>query len=225
MLNETKPISVLNYNENCVCINIAPGKSAILESSEYGEPNVLPLTLDEIRYANNSSIFKNGTLEFPEDIEDEIYDILRINKNDVLKLNDIREILISPTKEGLKKIIAIKSSTDFERVRGQFFKLKAEGYKLTLDVADLINRRYKELANNQVTTRIIIDDADMVSPEKRKISELEKQVAEMKKILEQTLASKTEDSINHVPKASIEMDIEETKHKKSPGRPRKVVSE
>ena len=124
MLNETKPISVLNYNENCVCINIAPGKSAILESSEYGEPNVLPLTLDEIRYANNSSIFKNGTLEFPEDIEDEIYDILRINKNDVLKLNDIREILIAPTKEGLKRIIAIKSSTDFERVRGQFFKLK-----------------------------------------------------------------------------------------------------
>ena len=107
MLNETKPISVLNYNENCVCINIAPGKSAILESSEYGEPNVLPLTLDEIRYANNSSIFKNGTLEFPEDIEDEIYDILRSNKNDVLKLNNIREILIAPTKEGLKELLQL----------------------------------------------------------------------------------------------------------------------
>ena len=62
MLNETKHISVLNYNENCVCINIAPSKSVVLEASEYGEPNVLPLTLDEIRFANNSSIFKNGIL-------------------------------------------------------------------------------------------------------------------------------------------------------------------
>lgn len=218
MLNETKHISVLNYNENCVCINIAPSKSVILEASEYGEPNVLPLTLDEIRFANNSSIFKNGILEFPEDIEDEVYETLRINKGDVLKLNEIRDILISPTKEGLKRIISIKSSSDFERVRGQFFKLKHEGYKLTLDIADLIARRYKELVNNQTVSKIIIDDADVVTNDKTRVAELEKEIAEMKKLLEIAVNSNKKEPAKEQEVTVKKADVQE---KKSPGRPKK----
>lgn len=220
MLNETKHISVLNYNENCVCINIAPSKSVVLEASEYGEPNVLPLTLDEIRFANNSSIFKNGILEFPEDIEDEVYETLRINKGDVLKLNEIRDILISPTKEGLKRIISIKSSSDFERVRGQFFKLKHEGYKLTLDIADLIARRYKELVNNQTVSKIIIDDADVVNNDKTRVAELEKEIAEMKKLLEIAVNSNKKEPVKEQEVTVKKADVQE---KKSPGRPKKTL--
>lgn len=220
MLNETKHISVLNYNENCVCINIAPSKSVVLEASEYGEPNVLPLTLDEIRFANNSSIFKNGILEFPEDIEDEVYETLRINKGDVLKLNEIRDILISPTKEGLKRIISIKSSSDFERVRGQFFKLKHEGYKLTLDIADLIARRYKELVNNQTISKIIIDDADVVNNDKTRVAELEKEIAEMKKLLEIAVNSNKKEPAKEQEVTGKKADVQE---KKSPGRPKKTL--
>lgn len=220
MLNETKHISVLNYNENCVCINIAPSKSVVLEASEYGEPNVLPLTLDEIRFANNSSIFKNGILEFPEDIEDEVYETLRINKGDVLKLNEIRDILISPTKEGLKRIISIKSSSDFERVRGQFFKLKHEGYKLTLDIADLIARRYKELVNNQTVSKIIIDDADVVNNDKTRVAELEKEIAEMKKLLEIAVNSNKKEPAKEQEVTVKKADVQE---KKSPGRPKKTL--
>lgn len=220
MLNETKHISVLNYNENCVCINIAPSKSVVLEASEYGEPNVLPLTLDEIRFANNSSIFKNGILEFPEDIEDEVYETLRINKGDVLKLNEIRDILISPTKEGLKRIISIKSSSDFERVRGQFFKLKHEGYKLTLDIADLIARRYKELVNNQTVSKIIIDDADVVTNDKTRVAELEKEIAEMKKLLEIAVNSNKKEPAKEQEVTVKKADVQE---KKSPGRPKKTL--
>lgn len=220
MLNETKHISVLNYNENCVCINIAPSKSVVLEASEYGEPNVLPLTLDEIRFANNSSIFKNGILEFPEDIEDEVYKTLRINKGDVLKLNEIRDILISPTKEGLKRIISIKSSSDFERVRGQFFKLKHEGYKLTLDIADLIARRYKELVNNQTVSKIIIDDADVVNNDKTRVAELEKEIAEMKKLLEIAVNSNKKEPAKEQEVTVKKVDVQE---KKSPGRPKKTL--
>lgn len=220
MLNETKHISVLNYNENCVCINIAPSKSVVLEASEYGEPNVLPLTLDEIRFANNSSIFKNGILEFPEYIEDEVYETLRINKGDVLKLNEIRDILISPTKEGLKRIISIKSSSDFERVRGQFFKLKHEGYKLTLDIADLIARRYKELVNNQTVSKIIIDDADVVNNDKTRVAELEKEIAEMKKLLEIAVNSNKKEPAKEQEVIVKKADVQE---KKSPGRPKKTL--
>ena len=63
----------------------------------------------------------------------------------MLKFNEIRDILLNPTKDGLTKILSITSLSDFDRVRGQFQKLNYDGYKLTLDVADLIDKRTKEL--------------------------------------------------------------------------------
>lgn len=220
MINELKHISVLNYNENCVCINIAPNKSVVLEAASYDEPTVLPLTLDEIRYANNSSVFKTGTLEFSDDVEDELFKLLRIDKNKVLKLKDIREILLAPTKDGLLKILSITSSSNFDRVRGQFQKLKNEGYKLTLDVADLIDKRYKELFNNQIKTSIVIDDADVVNNDKSRVAELEKEIAEMKKLLEIAVNSNKKESIAEHKESSKDTNKQE---KKSPGRPKKAV--
>lgn len=217
MINELKHISVLNYNENCVCINIAPNKSVVLEAASYGEPTVLPLTLDEIRYANNSSVFKTGTLEFSDDVEDEMYELLRIDKNNILKLKDIREILLSPTKDGLLKILSMTSSSNFDRVRGQFQKLKHEGYKLTLDIDDLIKRRTSELFNNQIKTSIVVDDADTVNNDKSRVAELEKEIAEMKKLLEIAVSS------NDVAENKEHVKVSEVHEKKSPGRAKKTV--
>lgn len=220
MINELKHISVLNYNENCVCINIAPNKSVVLEAASYDEPTVLPLTLDEIRYANNSPVFKTGTLEFSDDVEDEMYELLRINENNVLKLKDIRKILLSPTKDGLLKILSMTSSSNFDRVRGQFQKLKSEGYKLTLDIDDLIKRRTSELFNNQIKTSIIIDDADVVSNDKTRVAELEKEIAEMKKLLEIAVNSNKKEPAKEQEETVKKADVQE---KKSPGRPKKTV--
>lgn len=209
----------MNYNDNCVCINIAPGKSLKFDGASYGSPTTIPLTLDEIKYANNSLVFKTGTLEFPDDIEDELYQELRIDKNKVLKLNEIRNILLNPTKEGLQKILNIKSLSDFDRVRGQFQKLKYEGYKLTLDIANIIETRTRELFNNQIKTSIIVDDAD-IPRDDSKVRDLENQLAEMKMLLEQAILnqnkSEKEESENEIVNTVVEK-------KKSPGRPKKIV--
>ena len=221
-LDTVKHISVLNYNENCVSINVAPNKSMILEAASGEIPTLTPLTLDEIRYANNSNAFKTGVLEFPEELEDEIYNELRIDKDKVLKLKDIREILCYPTKEGLIKILSLNSLSDFDRVRGQFYKLKADGYKLTLDIADIIQRRTKELFNNQVKTNIIIDDADVADPSNKRVSELEKELADMKALMASFMSQQTkekDDALNE----SVESALEEETEKKKPGRPRKTV--
>ena len=206
---------MLNYNDNCVCINIAPGKSLKFDGATYGSPITIPLTLDEIKYANNSSVFKTGMLEFQEDIEDELYKELRIDKNNVLKLKDIKDILLNPTKEGLQRIVSIVSLTDFDRVRGQFQKLRYEGYRLTLDIANIIETRTRELFNNQIKTSIIIDDADVSSNENARVKSLETQLAEMKKMLEETLLAQSN--------ASSDKPIEEStiEKKKSPGRSKK----
>lgn len=225
MLNEVKHISVLNYNENCVCINIAPGKSLLFEESSYGFPTTIPLSLDEIKYANNSNVFKTGTLEFQSDLEDELYDILRIDKDKVLKLSDIREILINPTKSGLQKIISIQSLHDFDRVRGQFQKLKNEGYKLTLDIANIIEKRNEELFKNQIKTDIIIDDADVIK-ENSKVHELEEKLAQMEKLLRASLENK--EIKKDIPKNKIpneEVKTTKTTTRKKPGRPPKAKND
>lgn len=212
-LDTIKHISVLNYNENCVSINVAPNKSMILEAASGEIPTLTPLTLDEIRYANNSNAFKTGVLEFPEELEDEIYNELRIDKDKVFKLKNIREILCHPTKEGLIKILSLNSLSDFDRVRGQFYKLKADGYKLTLDIADIIQRRTKELFNNQVKTNIIIDDADVVDPSNKRVSELEKELADMKALMASFMSQQQNTE-------KVNKTDEKESEKKKPGRPK-----
>lgn len=173
--------------------------------------------MDEIKYVNNSKVFKNGILEFPSDLEDEIYEELRIDKNKVLKLNEIRDILLHPTKDGLTKILSITSLSDFDRVRGQFQKLKYDGYRLTLDVADLIDKRTKELFNNKIKSDVMIEKIDMESKNQKRVDELERQLEEMKAMLAQALATKTEAISENVE------DESKTVVKKSPGRPKKTV--
>lgn len=130
---------------------------------------------------------------------------------------------MNPTKEGLIKIISISTLSDFDRVRGQFQKLKSEGYKLTLDMANVIDTRTRELFNNQIKSNISVDDADVV-PSNKKVEELEQQLAEMKALLLQMNASKQEDKKEVVDTASAKTEEVKTVAKstrKSPGRPRK----
>ena len=175
------------------------------------------MTLDEIKYVNNSKVFKNGILEFPSDLEDELYEVLRIDKDKVLKFNEIRDILLNPTKDGLTKILSITSLSDFDRVRGQFQKLKYDGYRLTLDVADLIDKRTKELFNNKIKSDVMIEKIDMESKNQKRVDELERQLEEMKAMLAQALATRTEAISENVE------DESKTVVKKSPGRPKKTV--
>lgn len=145
---------------------------------------------------------------------------MRIDTSKLLKLSEIRSILLEPTKDGLIKIISITSLSDFDRVRGQFQKLKSEGYKLTLDIADIIERRTKELFNNQVKTSIQIGDADTTnSTDNARVAELEKQLAEMKSLIENSIAVQ---STNKDIDTSTQTEKSEKETiKKSPGRPKK----
>lgn len=198
-------------------MNVAPGKSIRLEPAMNGEPTSTPLTLDEIRYINNGLAFKTGMLEFPSDIEDEVYNELRIDATKVLKLNELRDILINPTKDGLIKILSIASLSDFDRVRGQFQRLKYEGYKLTLDIADIIERRTKELFNNQIKSDIKIEDANLGSKDNGRVDDLERQIAEMKLLIESLTNKATEEKESIVDDQTIETST----IKKTPGRPKK----
>lgn len=121
------------------------------------------------------------------------------------------------------RIISIPTLSDFDRVRSQFQKLKTEGYKLTLDMANVIETRTIELFNNHIKSNISVDDADVVAPSNKKVEELEQQLAEMKALLLQMNASKQNTKVDESKSTTKTAEEKQTVKpvKKSPGRPRK----
>lgn len=228
MIKETEKISVLNYNENRVSLVVAPDKSYSFDPSMDGvTPTVIPMSIDEIRYANNSGAFRNGTLFFDKSHEEDVYETLNIvNWKDILRNSDIKEIILHPTYEGLTKLISIKDSALFERVRTVYQKLIIEGnHDISVRVEQIIKTRYKELLNRQINTSIVLTKKDVPeSVNSAEVDELkaqniamQEQIAQMQKMIEQMMASQ------NASKKTNTDDTSKEESKKSPGRPKKTT--
>lgn len=226
MITQAEKINVLNYNQNKVSVMVSPTESFTFEPSSDGEiPSVIPMTLEQIRYANNYNAFRGGFLFFEKDKEKEIYEELGItNWEGILNNKEIREILLSPSYEGLKKIVDIKDSAVFERVRAAFHKLKVEGTNdVSVRVQQIISTRYKELQNKKVTTSIVIEKKDLIQSVPNKEVEylraenkaMQEQLANMQAMMEKLLTQQSVKTETNEPKK------ETTAPKKSPGRPKK----
>lgn len=224
-MKETEKISVLNYNENRVSVSVAPDKNYSFEPSVDGvTPTVIPMTIDEIRYANNSAAFKNGLLFFDPKKEEEVYEELNItNWKDILSNKDIEDILVRPTYDGLSKIIAINNISVFERVRAMFHKLKQEGdTDISVRVEQIIDTRYSELSNKKIHSEIVLTKKDVpevvnsqeVDELKAQNAAMQEQMVQMQKMIEQMMKAQS----------SSTEKIEEKKEpvKKTSGRPKKT---
>lgn len=226
MITQAEKINVLNYNENKVSVMVSPTESFTFEPSVDGEiPSIIPMSLEQIRYANNYNTFRGGFLFFEKNKEKEIYEELGItNWEGILNNKKIREILLNPSYEGLSKIVDIKDSAVFERVRAAFHKLKAEGTNdISVRVQQIISTRYKELQNKKVTTSIVIEKKDIAQSVPNKEVEslraenraMQEQLANMQTMMEKLLAQQSVKTETNEPKK------ETTAPKKSPGRPKK----
>lgn len=226
MITQAEKINVLNYNENKVSVMVSPTESFTFEPSIDGEiPSVIPMTFEQIRYANNYNTFRGGFLFFEESREKEIYEELGINNwEGILNNKEIRKILLNPSFEGLKKIVDIKDSAVFERVRAAFHKLKSEGTNdVSVRVQQIISTRYKELQNKKVNTSIVLEKKDIVQSVPNKEVEslkaenkaMQEQLTNMQAMMEKLLAQQSVKTETNEPKKEI------TAPKKSPGRPKK----
>ncbi len=228
MITQAEKINVLNYNENKVSVMVSPTDSFTFEPSVDGEiPSVIPMTFEQIRYANNYNTFRGGFLFFENSRAKEIYEELGIsNWGNILNNKEIQDILLNPTYEGLKKIVDIKDSAVFERVRAAFHKLKAEGTNdISVRVQQIISTRYKELQNKKVTTSIVIEKKDLaqsvpnqeVESLKAENKAMQEQLANMQAMMEKLLAQQASTSTTNTSDAKKNS----TTSKKSPGRPKK----
>lgn len=201
---------------------------AIEPAIDSDNPTILPLTLDEILYANaNSMAFKSGILRFPEDIEKEMYeDYLRIpNWESLLTIKQIENIILHPTMEGLTKLVSVKDSGIFDRIRGVFIRLKnTTNDDISLRVEKIIEARGNELRNGIRNTQIVIKARDAVSSVstdevdglKKQNEVLQNQLNEMQAMMAEFLASQKKVNENAV-------ESEKSVVKKKPGRPAKTT--
>lgn len=197
-IRDKQVINVLNYNDSIVVVSTRDNGYAVNPRDiDGGAPSILPLSFSEIEYINsNSNAFKSGYLRFPKEIEEEMYTELRIvGWEDILTNEEIEQILLHPTIEGLQKILSIKSSTVFERVRGIFTVLKNSGDgNISIRVDRIISERYKELVNKKTKTDISLvpkDVASIQSVSTEEVDSLKKQLQEMQAMMTKLLANQS----------------------------------
>lgn len=225
MIKDMKTINVLNYNSSIVVVSTKHDSYTIEPAMDSENPTTLPLTLEEILYINgNSMAFKSGILRFPTDIEKEIYeDYLKIpNWESLLTIKEIEDIILHPTMDGLTKIVNVKDSGIFDRIRGVFIRLKnISNDDISLRVEKIFEARFDELKRGIRNTQIEIKAKDAVSPVsndevdelKKKNEDLQVQLNQMQEMMKQFLATQN---------ANIKSDAT-SNSKKKPGRPAKTT--
>lgn len=188
-ISKTKNYLVLNYNPSPVAVS-TKHDSFLIAGGTREEPTTMPFTIDEIAAINSGSpVFKIGLLFFePEDQED-IYQELRIDKwRDILRDEDIENIILDPTTEGLQKFLDIESDAYFERVRGVFAGLKSIGTDLSTNVEKVINGRYKELSARKRKSEIRLTPITPTTPDSELQNTVKEQAAAMDDMREQMRA-------------------------------------
>lgn len=193
---------VLNYNASPVSISTRYS-SEIVPAGDDHSPSSIPMSLDEIMYANNTGkAFKCGLLMFEDAYKEEIYEELRIsNWREIMTNQDIYDIILNPTIEGLERIIAIDEPLYFDRVYGAYIGLKNAGADITTKVADVLKARRLELKNNKrksaIELRAAKEEANAVS-----YDDMQKKLEEMQAMIEKLTAEKVAESVKDKPKTT-----------------------
>lgn len=180
---EKKFIDVLNCDDNVVVISSLNNKGYTFEPGSVDDPCVIPIPPEEIQYMNSTCpAFKNGVLRFRPDEQKEIFDALGIKGDDVLFIEDIDDAILNPTVENLQRMIDIKSSSQFERIRGRFYRMTNAGEDLSTKVKRLVDDRYKELRAGKRNSELsVVPAAKSPSDVKTELETAKAQMAEMQK--------------------------------------------
>lgn len=161
-IDNTSMITVLNYMPCPIIVN-SNITSYKFEPCINGTPSMQIIPYSELKVINSTSnIFREGYLFFEHENKNTLYESLGIKEwQSILSQEDIKNIILNPTKEGLQKLIDIKTISYFERIRGVFSKLRKSGkYDISIRVQNIIETRYKELYRGVVNTKIMINPID-----------------------------------------------------------------
>lgn len=195
MLDKSKLYMVINYGKSPVAVASRSGSMMIAAADKDGRPSEQPFSLDEIVEINSiCGCFKLGLLQFEEEYEAEIYELLRIhNWRDIMTDAQIEDILLHPTLDTLQKIIDIKDPLYFERVRGIYTGLKSIAADVPGKVDMVIQERSREFMRKVTTSSIqLVPKAE----ENAEVEALKEQMAKMQEQMAALVAEKKSVTVN-----------------------------
>ena len=202
-IKENVSIPVLNYNESNVCIptNIS---THILPPAVDGVPSVDYLSFAEINYVNGiSDCFRTGMVRFDDNDKEEVYSALNIaNWENILTNDEIRDILLNPTIDGLQRIIDVTNRSIFDRIRTIFVSLKENtDNDISNRVIKIMETREQEFKRGVYKTQIVLKPKDIpeksvsndeINAIKEQNAMLMEQLAEMQKMIASLKSDKSE---------------------------------
>ena len=211
--NDIRVYSELPFQINLV----GQHREYIFPACADGESTMNYVDWADIEYAHSrGNLFSAGLLIFKEDEQEEIYRELGIRdwKNKVWFDKDIVDAIENPTLEKMQRVIDIKDSLTFERIRGKVVLYTNKGKDISQKVVNIVEQRYRELQAGVRSSKIVIRPTDVEKPVSAdEVEDLKKQLSHMQKLMEQ-MASQQMVNVNN--------ETEESQ-KQEPATPKKPV--
>jgi len=181
-------IALLNYNPFAVHAVTETRTYVIDPCLNENIPTFVNVSFSDVEYINSqSNAFRTGLLFFKDNQKEEIYKELSIfDWKDILTNKEIKDIMLNPTMDGLKKLLNVKDVVTFDRIYATLVSLQnSNSYDLSNRVIKVIEARQKEIRRRMFNTQIILQERDTAPAKKSEdVSELKAQNAEMAKKLE-----------------------------------------
>ena len=156
-IKENLAIKLYNYNPFVLSVTTNIRTYQLDPCYDMEIPTFATVTYAELDYFNSvSSALRNGMIVIDESVRDEVYEALHIIDTDKILFNeDIEEILIHPTREGLEKIISNTDESVFNRANGIYVGLINNGeHDISNRVTNIITMRRDEIRRGMLKTQI-----------------------------------------------------------------------
>lgn len=156
-IKENLAIKLYNYNPFVLSVTTNIRTYQLDPCYDMEIPTFATVTYAELDYFNSvSSALRNGMIVIDESVRDEVYEALHIIDTDKILFNeDIEEILIHPTREGLEKIISNTDESVFNRANGIYVGLINSGeHDISNRVTNIITMRRDEIRRGMLKTQI-----------------------------------------------------------------------
>lgn len=206
-IKENLAIKLYNYNPFVLSITTNIRTYQLEPCYDMEIPTFATVTYAELDYFNSvSSALRNGMIVIDESVRGEVYEALHIIDTDKILFNqDIEDILINPTREGLDRIISSTDESVFNRVNGIYVGLVNSGeYDISNRVTNIIQMRRDEIRRGILKTQIqLVAKDDNIQPANEDIEKvkeqnanLQNQLNQMQKMMEQLLSAKAEEKVS-----------------------------
>ena len=186
MAIETETFNMCNYSTSRLVI-VLRDESIVIEPGRRDKPSVYPFTMNELQQiANTSSYIQTGYLRPNKEQEEYIYTALRIQDwKDILTDEQVEDIILHPTVEGLRRLIEIRNTQYFSRVYGVFVGLKNVNVPIATNVIRLMTGRYKEMQRGKITTEYRVTEKDIPTIGVQNGKDNSEEIAELKRKMQE----------------------------------------